>query len=676
MSDKLGRYELVAELGRGGMGVVHRARDPELGREVAIKELILASTIPESERTETIERFKREGLAAMRLKHPNIVSVYEMDSEGDRFFMVMELVDGQSLGHYLDKRTPFSYQQVVDIGTQICAALDYAHQAGVVHRDIKPDNIQIQGSGQVKLMDFGVARVKSDLPGLTQTGMTLGTIAYISPEQLTDSRDVDGRADIFSLGALFYEMLTFKTPFDAGNLGGTILRIMNETPVPPAQINPHIPPKLEAVILRALKKNREERFQRAAEMQYALQEAIRGMPEAAHPIAVPNQDRCRYCQAALSMGSRVCPECGKLNSGGNTLSRHPDPSGLPSRPDRPQISAPLAPNRPQLTLPSPSGSLPAPSAPLSEDGGPRHATPANRPAAATLTLPGSASMAAIGPVRGLAFVLAYGRGGLGQTEFNQTRGLAFDSKGRLYVCDTENGRVQIFDQAGALVGQIQGQPGHESFRFPKSIGIDAQGMVYVTDDLDYRIYKFDLAGRPIGTWKRGRTQETPPAVPGRILISPGGFIFLSEPTNRRVMVFDANERQVGILSDGLAGPSGLAMDSQGRLYVMDSTHALVVIFEKTGKFLSSFGQKGAGAGQFSVPRDVAVDRAGNIFVADTLNHRIQVFDPQGTHLLSFGQKGSKPAEFNAPEGLQIGPDDRLYVADRGNGRVQVFSIGR
>ena len=776
------------------MGVVYRATDPEnADREVALKELILAPTLPEPEKIDTVERFKREGMAASRLQHPNIVTVYETGNDADRYFMAMELVGGKSLGHYLDKKTVFSYQQVVDIGVQICAALDYAHQAGVVHRDIKPDNIQIEDNGRVKLMDFGVARMKSDLPGLTQTGTTLGTIAYISPEQLTDSRLVDGRADIFSLGALFYEMLTFKTPFDAGNLGGTILRIMNESPVPCREINPAIPQKLENVVLKALRKNAEDRYQRAAEMQFALQDALRGEPTANQAIVVAALERCRFCQNSLPPSTKVCPTCGRSNMGGGIsmtnasqssqpalsrpgLSQPSSPPGIGQRPQlapsfaqrpappgptfnptgpppatgpRPQLSPPPAAGpRPQLSPPgrgtgqltppgqmpglgqmAPPGSAPVgpprpPLAPAAMGGGavprppgappigPGVAAPPRPPGAPPIQgAPGgqphpqapaamgappnpmrntlmdrtgsvnaavSAALAAKSgaAVKSLTFIQVFGKGGFGQGEFSQTRGIAFDQQGRLYVADTENGRVQIFDTQGQFLGQIKAQPNQECFRFPRSLAISPQGIVYVTDDLDHRIYKFDTLGTSLGVWKRGRTPEDQPAIPGRILVAPSGLLYLSEPNNRRVLIFDANEKQLGTITEGLSAPSGLAMDAEGRLFVMDSANAVVNIYDKAGKLQSTFGQKGTGPGEFSVPRDVAVDRSGHIFVADTLNHRVQVFGPDGKHRLSLGVKGAKPSEFNGPEGLLIGPDDRLYVADRGNGRVQAFTIDR
>lgn len=688
MADQLGNYEIISELGRGGMGVVYKATDTRLGRTVAVKELLLSNALPEVERQDTVERFRREAMAAARMSHPNIVTVYDYGQDGDRHYMAMELLDGKSLGDYLDKKKTFSIKQVVDISVQICAALDYAHQAGVVHRDIKPDNIMLSDNGSVKLTDFGVARVKSDLPSMTTTGTTLGTIAYISPEQLCDSRLVDGRSDLFSLGALIYEMLTFKTPFDAGNLGGTILNIMNSAPTPPSELNVQVPPKLEAVVMRALKKTPEERFTRAAEMGHALTAALREAEKPPAPKivdqAAPALDTpaCRHCQAPMPGGARVCSNCGRAGTAPLTYSipgaasRPQDPSapreaaarGIPPMPPpaggvRPGI--PVMPSRGAGALPQTTIAGPLPGT---------EARPVARP------LPGPDRLAA--PlqrhVAGLTPLSVLGKPGVGQGEFQQPRSVVFDTARHLLVADTENGRIQVFDEERRFLRVIRPQQMQETFRFPRALAISPQGITYVTDDMDYRIYKLDSAGRQLNVWKRERTAEENPSVPGRLIIAPNGHLLLSEPNNHRVLVFDANEKQIGVLGRerGLHSPGGLALDHKGNILVLDFGSSCIQVFGSRGELVKTVGRRGNGPGEFAVPREITVDRFGNWFVADTLNHRIQVFDPEGTFVLSFGKKGAGPGEFNGPEGLAIAPDDTLYVTDRGNGRVQLVSIQR
>lgn len=708
MGDRLGNYEILDELGRGGMGVVYRASDLKLGRQVAIKELLVTTQLSEVERQDTVERFRREAMAAARLAHPNIITVYDYGQEGDRPYMVMELLEGKNLGDYLEKKTAFTMQQVVEIGAQICAALDYAHLSGIVHRDIKPDNIMLNSSGVVKLTDFGVARVKSDLPSMTQTGTTLGTIAYISPEQLTDSRLVDGRSDLFSLGALLYEMLTFKTPFDAGNLGGTIINIMSMAPEPIASLNPNVPPKLEAVIMRALKKNPDERFSRAAEMGYALTAALKdadrpagppivdGTPAAmAEAPAATQPQPCRHCAKPMPQGSRVCPNCGRSETA-------PLSFALPQAPARPGLAPPPMPQSrvPQMPAvqprvpvaptaqPAPQGAPQAMPQPVAQPSMPPNVgTGALHPPAPSPLKPKTGALPPVEPmgrkpiarkVKDLQFVSQFGKQGFGQGEFQQPRGIAIDASRNLLVADTENGRVQVFDAAGKFVRQIKPLGAQESFRFPRAIAVNSLGIIYVTDDLDFRIYKFDSAGRQLAIWKRPRIQEENPSIPGRLLIGTNGNLYLSEPNNHRVLVYDSNEKLLGSLGreHGLQSPGGMVIDSKGQLCVLDFGTMMVHVFDRKLQAVMTFGKRGNGPGEFSVPREMCIDRFGYFFIADTLNHRIQVFDPDGKYLLAFGKKGIGPGEFSGPEGLAMGQDDRLFVTDRGNGRVQVFSISR
>ncbi|MBO9540322.1 protein kinase [bacterium] len=691
MADRLGNYEIISELGRGGMGVVYKATDTRLGRTVAVKELLLSNALPEVEKQDTVERFRREAMAAARMSHPNIVTVYDYGQDGDRHYMAMELLDGKSLGDFLEQKKTFSIKQVVDISVQICAALDYAHQAGVVHRDIKPDNIMLAETGTVKLTDFGVARVKSDLPSMTTTGTTLGTIAYISPEQLCDSRLVDGRSDLFSLGALIYEMLTFKTPFDAGNLGGTILNIMNAAPTPPSELNAQVPPKLEAVVMRALKKTPEERFNRAAEMGHALVASLREAEKPAPPKIVDQAaapaaftpPNCRHCQAPMTGGARVCANCGRAGTAPLTYSIPTAPN--PNRPQEAAAPVETGPRGIPAMPPVSGGARPGiPVMPSRGTGALPQTTLAGplpgtepRPAARPVPTP-ERQAAVLRQVTGLAPMGSLGKAGVGQGEFRQPRGVVFDTSKHLLVADTDNGRIQVFDENHRFLRVIRPQQMQETFRFPRALAISPQGILYVTDDMDYRIYKLDTAGRQIHVWKREQKDGENPSVPGRLIIAPNGHLLLSEPNNHRVLVFDSNEKQIGVLGRerGLQSPGGLALDHKGNILVLDFGSSCIQVFGSRGELVKTVGRRGNGPGEFSIPREITIDRFGNWFVADTLNHRIQVFDPEGNFVLAFGKKGAGPDEFNGPEGLTIGPDDTLYVSDRGNGRVLLLNIQR
>lgn len=687
-----GHYEIVRELGRGGMGVVYLANDHRVGRQVAIKELSVSQQVLPDEMENIIARFQREAQAAAKLQHPNIVSVHEYLVEGGKHFMVMEYLVGKSIQSYIDARQAFPFEQVVDVGAQVCAALDYAHAHQIVHRDIKPDNVLLLENGRIKLMDFGVARHTGEVSKLTQAGTTLGTIAYISPEQLCDSRLVDGRSDLFSLGAMLYEMLTLRTPFDAGNVGGTIMKIMSEDPVPPRQMNPAIPPRLEAVIMRSLRKSPDERFGRANEMGQALVNALRS--EAAAGGAAPrpvqlNVVTCRACGTAVPGGRGPCPKCGRLQAPGAPAG--PAQGGAaPLPPAGPLPSAAVGQGVGRPAAPRPGAPAPRPAAPGGAGGawpaqGTGHLPGAQPPAAAPIR-PGFPARGGTGPlgragkaVSGLRFLHSFGAPGFGPGEFQQPRGMALDASKHLHVCDTDGGRIQVFDPQGVFLRELRPAPGRDSFRFPRSLAISStNGRLYVVDELDFRIYVLEPDGRQSMVWDRRRNPQEASVVPGRLTIGQTGTIYVSEPNARRVVMYTATHGPQGSLgSPGeLQSPSGLAVGPRAQLYVLDYGACKVQVYDSRGKGMASFGRRGAGLGEFAVPRDLVVDRLGFVFVADTLNHRVQVFGPDGQLITHVGSKGKGEGAFAGPEGLALSSDDLLYVSDRGNGRVQVFQVER
>jgi class 3 adenylate cyclase len=266
----LNRYRIDAELGRGGMGVVYRAHDTLLDRAVAVK--VLSHVLSEVEGdaglgTEGRARLLREAQAAARLDHPNIVSVYDAGETGDMPFIVMQLVTGASLRDI----GPLSISQIITVARQLCEALDHAHAQGVVHRDLKPENISIVGSGErliAKLMDFGLARSR-EASRLTQEDAVVGTVFYLAPEQAL-GQEVDGRADLYALGVILYELTTGRLPFTADDPLLIISQHLHAPVVPPRTHNPAIPSELEALILRLLSKKPDDRPASAREVVEAL----------------------------------------------------------------------------------------------------------------------------------------------------------------------------------------------------------------------------------------------------------------------------------------------------------------------------------------------------------------------------------------------------------------------
>ncbi len=268
---KLGRYEVSGILGKGAMGQVYLGTDPAINRQIALKTIRLDFVTDPAEMAELKERLHREAQAAGRLSHPNIVTIYDVGSEGDLQYIAMEYLEGQTLEEMIKRKVKFNYRIIAQIIVQICAAMDYAHKQGIVHRDIKPANIMIRSDYRVKVMDFGIARVESS--SMTKTGIAMGTPNYISPEQLK-GQQVDNKADIFSLGVVMYEMLLGKRPFKGENITSLIYSIIHTEPEKPSSINPQIPLLFDHIVGRALKKDPKERYQSALEITSDLSDFV------------------------------------------------------------------------------------------------------------------------------------------------------------------------------------------------------------------------------------------------------------------------------------------------------------------------------------------------------------------------------------------------------------------
>jgi serine/threonine-protein kinase len=264
---KTGRYQLLDELGRGAMGVVYRAHDPVIGRDVAVKTMHLAADGSGANRPEFLTRFQTEARAAGILTHPNIVVVYDAGEEGGVFYITMELVEGRSLQSLLDEHQSFPLPRATKIIEQASSALDYAHKHNIIHRDVKPANLMITADDTVKITDFGTAKILRF--NTTQTAAVIGTPSYMSPEQIK-GKTVDGRSDIFALGVILYELVTGEKPFPGQNITTVIYKIVNEEPIPPRELDPSINTGLCNVISRALAKEPTARFQTCGELLEAL----------------------------------------------------------------------------------------------------------------------------------------------------------------------------------------------------------------------------------------------------------------------------------------------------------------------------------------------------------------------------------------------------------------------
>jgi serine/threonine protein kinase len=286
----LGRYQIRGEIGRGNMGVVYRAHDPVIDRPVALKTVVLPESITDAERETFLKRFFQEAKTAGKLLHPNIVVTYDAatDESTGTPFIAMELIDGESLGERLEKEDRIGWQQAVDWVIAIASGLHQAHRAGIVHRDIKPANIMITGEGVPKITDFGIAKLPT--ADLTQTGIIMGTPYFMSPEQLR-GETLDGRSDLFSLGAVLYNILTGTRPFEGAEIAAIASQVLYKNPPPTSELVGNLPSSLDGVIARALMKSSAERYASGDELADDLTAVRRG--------ASPRR--------ALSIGERTQP---------------------------------------------------------------------------------------------------------------------------------------------------------------------------------------------------------------------------------------------------------------------------------------------------------------------------------------------------------------------------------
>lgn len=276
--EKLGRYEITRFLGKGAMGIVYEGHDPNIGRRVAIKTARRDVLETSGHADEMMERFLREARAAGALNHANIVTVYDADEQDGTAYIAMEFVEGTDLQQVIEDKRRYTPEEVAELCATICDALHHAHSRGVIHRDVKPANIMLSTEGSVRVTDFGIARMADS--SLTIDGAMIGTPHYMSPEQFMGQR-VDGRSDLFSVGVIAYVLLTGERPFGGDALATVMHAVTQVTPIAPRELNFSVSPALNAVVLKALSKAPNQRYQDAAAMAAALREAVKSTPDPA-----------------------------------------------------------------------------------------------------------------------------------------------------------------------------------------------------------------------------------------------------------------------------------------------------------------------------------------------------------------------------------------------------------
>ena len=338
MIEQIGKYKILEKIGEGAMGEVYKAHDPVLNRFVAIKTISAELGADDTLR----KRFEREAQSAARLNHPNIITVFDYGEEQGKIYMAMELLDGSDMKQAIARRAPLSLDDKLSIVDQVAEGLAFAHAHDIVHRDLKPANVHLLSNGQAKIMDFGLARLGGS--EMTRVGMVMGTPHYMSPEQVRGER-ADARSDVFALGCVFYELLTYRKPFDADSMHSVLFKVMQEEPPPVHDLAPGVPPVLAQVVERAMAKDASQRFQNASEFRSALHRAMQAvaagqgekvLPDLAIPAAGAPARTSDASASRSSSAARAGPGPGAVRAASSSGSR-PPPRPAPA----PASKAPL-----------------------------------------------------------------------------------------------------------------------------------------------------------------------------------------------------------------------------------------------------------------------------------------------------------------------------------------------
>lgn len=618
-----GRYRLVRQIGAGGMGRVFEAVDTQTGESVAAK-IMFART--ESDVRARL-RFEQEGAILATLEHPNIVRVFGTFLEEHASCIVMELLNGRSLRQIVAAQPNTDREgrpdgtgslhegmplhRVQRLMLQVLAALGCAHDRGIAHRDIKPDNIMVLGGDHVKVTDFGLAHLLRpiDAPNtMTSTGMTMGTPFYMAPEHIRGER-TDGRADLYAVGAVLYELVTGRPPFDGHDPMTVAVKHLQEVPVPPSAVNPKLPEDWNGVILKALAQDPARRYQSASEMG----EAVAKLSADVLPVKGRSGGRAR---AWRRLGTRRQ----RLTAGAAAVAA----LGL-----------------------------------LAVVVGLSAFSPAHSPTSAgAISYPG--------PPQPWGWTLD-ARGTPHPARLDNPQSIAVDGRGDVFAAvGSFNDHIAELAPSGRLVaewGPIFSRPGGPKLRLNiGSLAVDGQGYLYVADRLSNHLIKLSPRGQLLADW---RLQIL--AIAG-VAVDRQNNVYVGDNGTVRILKISGSGKVLAWWTTGTFSNAHLALDAQGNMYVVYTGENFVQKYSAAGKLVFQWG--GSGLGQLQDTADVAVDRRGNVFVVDDGNSYVVEFSPGGALRRVEGYQGSGPGEFTNPSGVAVDGNGNVYVTDTGNNRVQ------
>jgi serine/threonine protein kinase, bacterial len=608
-----GRLELEGLIGAGAMGHVFAAYDRKTDRAVAAKLILARGELS----AETLHQFQKEGAMLASLSHPHVVRIYDTFIEEHASCIIMERVEGRSLRQVLDEG-PLPLPRAKQLFQQVAAALDHAHQMQIVHCDIKPDNIMVTASDQVKVTDFGIARIlKSDitLETLTTTGMRMGTPLYMAPEQI-EGKKVDGRADIYGMGAVLFHMVTGRPPFEGNDPLAIIAKHLQEDAPPPSAVDPSIPADWDAVILKALAKDPARRHQSAAAFLGAIADlsTSEGPDPAAGARAATRRRRKRWFLLIGGASAAV------LIAGAGALamlgSASPQPVTVVGR------------NVPQWGYAGfISPSLRAPSGIAANTQGDVYVADTNHDRIVEL------------PPSGLP-IGQWGTPGHDVGQLGHPAGLLVDTHGDVYVADTNNYRIQEFSPNGKWLGQWPLSVTDNPYLNPEYLAGDGRGAIYVTTVPDPHVasnlIKLVPGGGSQVVGLPARLQncsdscvERPLGDPVGVAVDAAGAVYVPDAAGNAIRKLSPAGKLLSTWPTRFNHPSGIALDPEGQIYIADMGNSRIVKLSATGRLLASWRTAGPSSMPFRSPEALAVDARGNVFVADTGNNRILELSPEG-----------------------------------------------